>query len=244
MVFNVLCVCVCPCERVRCGLRLLHTLAETHDVEEVSDDSDVDSDEAGDGFAPMAPPKARPRRSSGVHTTQAAVKALPRSTSMMPKRKRKGSVAMEDVSMGRSCVLGCAAAVAVRQHHASLLSFHRLLHAVAEGNIFAEATDDDSSGADSADSDERKDAFNSAPPPRRRGRRSSGVHVDVAPAKALPRSTSMVPKRKRKGSVAMEEVALGRSYVAGAVIFPRGPAHPLCCAPNVVCMLHQPAALC
>ena len=30
----------------------------------------------------------------------------------------------------------------------------------------------------------------------------------------MPRAPSMIPKRRRKGSVAMEEVALGRTYVA------------------------------
>ena len=30
----------------------------------------------------------------------------------------------------------------------------------------------------------------------------------------MPRAPSMIPKRRRKGSVAMEEVTLGRTYVA------------------------------
>ena len=32
---------------------------------------------------------------------------IPRAPSVIPKRRRKGSVAMEDVNMGRTCVCGC-----------------------------------------------------------------------------------------------------------------------------------------
>ena len=90
---------------------------------------------------------------------------------------------------------------------------------MAEGGVYGDSDDE---AADLVESEAEDDFVATAPlaaPARTRGGGGGGggvrgrVHVPTQTAKALPRATSMIPKRRRKGSVAMEDVAMGRAYV-------------------------------
>ena len=181
-----------------------------------SDDGDAAAQPSGGPLVPSRPPGGAPGPRVRAHMANSNASSLPRSTSMVPKRRRKGSVAMEDVNVGRTYVGRWLRAAREESCLVTCVSPRRsrLLHSVAENDMAEEGSD--GSESEEGNTPGAQNGRGSAP------RRKSGVHTTLAPAQALPRSTSMMPKRKRKGSVAVDEIALGRRCVACARTPPLG----------------------
>ena len=171
-----------------------------------NDDGDAAAQPSGGPLVPSRPPGGAPGPRVRAHMANSNASSLPRSTSMVPKRRRKGSVAMEDVNVGRTYVGRWLRAAREESCLVTCVSPRRsrLLHSVAENDM---AEGSDGSESEEGNTPGARNGRGSAP------RRKSGVHTTLAPAQALPRSTSMMPKRKRKGSVAVDEIALGRRCV-------------------------------